>query len=123
VLELVWRSHAPVGAYALLDVLRGEGRNAAPPTIYRALDFLLDNGLIHRIESLNAFVGCSDPRRPHQGQHLICRNCGSVTEIAAAEIIAAVRRSAGAVGFTVERQMVELAGVCAACGKAESERR
>jgi Fur family zinc uptake transcriptional regulator len=119
VLELVWRSHAPVGAYALLDELREEGRSAAPPTVYRALEFLLENGLIHRIESLNAFIGCSDPRRPHQGQHLICRRCGSVTELAAAEIIGAVRRSAAAVGFTVERQTIEIAGVCEACGKAE----
>src|SRR2546430_4654249 len=109
VLELVWRSHAPVGAYALLDVLRDEGRNAAPPTVYRALDFLLENGLIHRIESMNAFVGCSDPARPHQGQHLICRGCGSVTEIADGEIIAAVRSRAAAVGFTVERQTIEIA--------------
>lgn len=119
VLELVWRNHEPVGAYALLDVLREEGWSAAPPTVYRALDFLLDNGLVHRIESLNAFVGCSDPRRPHRGQHLICRRCGSVTEIAAAEIIGAVRRSAAAVGFTVERETIEIAGVCGACARAE----
>jgi Fur family zinc uptake transcriptional regulator len=119
VLELVWRNHEPVGAYALLDVLREEGWSAAPPTVYRALDFLLDNGLVHRIESLNAFVGCSDPRRPHRGQHLICRRCGSVTEIAAAEIIGAVRRSAASVGFTVERETIEIAGVCGACARAE----
>jgi Fur family zinc uptake transcriptional regulator len=119
VLELVWRNHEPVGAYALLDLLREEGWSAAPPTVYRALEFLLENGLVHRIESLNAFVGCSDPRQPHRGQHLICRRCGSVTEIAAAEVIGAVRRSAAAVGFTVERETIEIAGVCGACAAAE----
>ncbi|HUA50699.1 MAG TPA: Fur family transcriptional regulator [Candidatus Sulfotelmatobacter sp.] len=119
VLELVWRSHEPVGAYALLDILRDEGWSAAPPTVYRALDFLLGNGLVHRIESLNAFVGCNDPRRPHRGQYLICRRCGAVTEIAAPEIVGAVRNSAAAVGFTVERETVEIAGVCGACAAAE----
>jgi Fur family zinc uptake transcriptional regulator len=115
VLELVWRNHEPVGAYALLDVLRDEGWSAAPPTVYRALDFLLENGLIHRIESRNAFVGCSDPRHPHHGQHLICRRCGSVTEIADAAIRGAVRTAAASVGFTVEGQTIEISGVCAAC--------
>src|SRR5882724_8224269 len=65
VLELVWHSHAPVGAYDILDALRRDGRPAAPPTAYRALEFLLGHGLIHRIESLNAFVGCAQPERPH----------------------------------------------------------
>jgi len=115
VLELVWRSHEPVGAYALLELLRDDGWSAAPPTVYRALDFLLDNGLIHRIESRNAFVGCSDPRRPHQSQHLICRQCGAVTELAADAVIGAVRSSAAAIGFTVERQTVEVSGICRAC--------
>ncbi len=72
VLELVWRSHEPQGAYDILDTLGERGRRAAPPTVYRALDFLLGQGLIHRIESLNAFVGCRDPDTPHAGQFLIC---------------------------------------------------
>ena len=59
VLELVWSSHKPVGAYALLDKLRNEDLGSAPPTVYRALDFLIENGLIHRIERMNAFIGCS----------------------------------------------------------------
>lgn len=117
VLELVWRSHEPVGAYALLELLRDDGWSAAPPTVYRALDFLLENGLIHRIESRNAFVGCSDPRRPHESQHLICRQCGAVTELAADAVIGAVRSSAAAIGFTVERQTVEVSGICRACAE------
>src|SRR5262245_4876474 len=77
VLELVWASHRPAGAYALLDRLREDGRGAAPPTVYRALDFLLERGLIHRIESLNAFVGCAHPGENHLVQFLICRSCGT----------------------------------------------
>ena len=68
VLELVWSSHGPVGAYDLLDMLRAKRRNAAPPTVYRALEFLLQCGLIHRIESLNAYVGCGSPYEHHGGQ-------------------------------------------------------
>lgn len=117
VLELVWRSHEPVGAYALLELLRDGGWSAAPPTVYRALEFLLENGLVHRIESRNAYVGCNDPRHPHQGQHLICRQCGAVTEIAADAIIGAVQSTAAAIGFTVERQTIELSGVCRACAQ------
>ena len=71
VLELVWQSHKPLGAYDILAVLsEQDGRRAAPPTVYRALDFLLDNGLVHRIASLNAFIGCSHPEHAHQGQFL-----------------------------------------------------
>src|SRR5581483_8522848 len=65
VLELIWKSHAPVGAYTLLDRLREGGVRAQPPTVYRALEFLVENGLIHRIESLNAYVGCADPDQRH----------------------------------------------------------
>jgi Fur family zinc uptake transcriptional regulator len=115
VLELVWRSHEPVGAYALLDVLREEGWNAAPPTVYRALDFLLENGLVHRLESLNAFVGCSDPRHPHEGQHLICRACGLVTELTDPDVSQAIAAMAARNGFSVLRQTVEVAGLCARC--------
>src|SRR5919204_1424092 len=61
VLALVWRGHEPVGAYAILEALRRSHPGAAPPTVYRALDFLIEHGLIHRIESLNAYVGCSRP--------------------------------------------------------------
>src|SRR5918999_799750 len=72
VLELVWRGHEPVGAY---DLLAQMGR-AAPPTVYRALDFLIEQGLVHRIESLNAYVGCDRPEAAHASQFLICTDCG-----------------------------------------------
>jgi Fur family zinc uptake transcriptional regulator len=116
VLELVWRSHGPVGAYEILDWLRVEdGRAAAPPTVYRALDFLIEQKLIHRIESMNAFVGCVDPSNPHTGQYLICRDCGMVTEIDDHGISEAVRRQADQRGFGIDRQTVEVHGVCRGC--------
>ena len=81
VLELVWSSHKPVGAYALLDQLRDEDLGSAPPTIYRALDFLIEHGLIHRIERMNAFIGCSHPGEAHRGFFLICGECGNAEEL------------------------------------------
>ena len=81
VLELVWSGHKPLGAYDILDALRRERDGAAPPTVYRALEFLMGLGLIHRIESLNAFVGCTDPETPHRAQFLICDQCGTTAEL------------------------------------------
>ena len=120
VLELVWQSHKPLGAYDILGVLSEEdGRRAAPPTVYRALDFLLENGLVHRIASLNAFVGCNQPEHAHQGQFLICRSCHAAIELEQAAISQAIVASAQAVGFSVEGQTVEVVGLCAGCREAK----
>ncbi|EGH97938.1 Zinc uptake regulation protein [Pseudomonas syringae pv. maculicola] len=116
VLELVWQSHKPLGAYDILAVLSEEdGRRAAPPTVYRALDFLLENGLVHRIASLNAFTGCNHPTHAHQGQFLICRLCHAAIELQHPAISNAVVDAAAGVGFAVEGQTVEIVGVCAGC--------
>lgn len=116
VLELVWQQgHAPVGAYALLETLVGEGFCAAPPTVYRALDFLLAHGLIHRIERLNAYTGCSRPGVPHAGQFLLCERCGTAVELDDPAIDAAIAAAAARLGFTVSRQTVEVDGLCPAC--------
>jgi Fur family transcriptional regulator, zinc uptake regulator len=118
VLELVWNSHRPVGAYAILDDLRDGDKAAAPPTVYRALDFLMEQGLIHRIESLNAFVGCDHPEDRHVSQFLICTLCSAAVEIDDRGIANAVKKSAADAGFTVSRFTVELQGTCPACAKA-----
>ncbi|MDO6806861.1 transcriptional repressor, partial [Wenyingzhuangia sp. 1_MG-2023] len=76
VLELIWQSHKPVGAYELLPALANDGFNSAPPTVYRALDFLLDLGLVHRLHSLNAYVGCNHPGANHPVCFFICEHCG-----------------------------------------------
>lgn len=115
VLELVWRSHEPVGAYQILSKLRRRGRSAAPPTVYRALEFLLDQGFVHRIESQSAFVGCSHPESSHAGQFLICGSCGTAAELDDQRIRKAVAKGAKKVGFAVERQTIEVRGLCPRC--------
>ena len=115
VLEIVWQSHRPLGAYAILDVLSAEGRTAAPPTVYRALDFLLAHGLLHRIASLNAFVGCSDPGHRTSCQFLICEGCGTALELRDAGIEAAIERVGEERGFSGRRHTVEIAGRCPTC--------
>jgi Fur family transcriptional regulator, zinc uptake regulator len=117
VLELVWRRHEPIGAYDLLDELKTVHRRAAPPTVYRALEFLMDQGLVHRIESLNAYVGCTRPEQQHAGQFLICSNCGSIGELDDIGIARAVTERAAMLGFTVQRQTIEVRGICADCGR------
>lgn len=115
VLELVWASHEPIGAYDLLRTLQGRGRRAAPPTVYRALDFLVAHGLVHRIESRNAFVGCAAPDRPHAGQFLLCRGCGAAAELEDAGVRRAIDAGADALGFAVEARTVEVTGLCPNC--------
>jgi len=115
VLELVWNSHKPVGAYDILEVLGRDGKRSAPPTVYRALDFLIEADLVHRLDSLNAYVGCAHPHSAHTGQFLICRDCRSVAELDDKEISAVVDRKASELGFSAVRQMLEIQGLCPAC--------
>ena len=115
VLEIVWQNHKPLGAYDILAVLAAEGRSAAPPTVYRALEFLLEQGLAHRLSSLNAFVGCSLPGHAGSGQFLICRSCGNAAELNDGGVERAITRSAASQGFAVQRHTVEISGVCPDC--------
>ncbi len=114
VLELVWQQHKPIGAYEVLELLQRDKRTA-PPTVYRALDFLQQMGLVHRIASLNAYVGCAHPGEPHDGQFLICESCHSLAELDIPEISNAINRSAADSGFTTRRQTVEIMGLCPDC--------
>lgn len=115
VLELVCAADGPIGAYEILDKLRQSIGNPAPPTVYRALDFLLEQGLIHKLESLHAFVGCSHPDHPHASQFLICSDCGDVSEIENSEIVKSLRQAQETTGFKAKRPVVELLGSCAQC--------
>lgn len=119
VLQLVWAGHAPQGAYDILDALGRTRGRVAPPTVYRALDFLQAQGLIHRIESLNAFIGCPIPEARHSGQFFICRACRTAAELDVRAIDRAVDREAGRLGFAIEQRTVELLGLCRACREAE----
>lgn len=116
VLELVWGGHKPVTAYELLDLLSNDGnKRVAPPTVYRALDFLIEEGFVHRLESLNAFIGCPDPAHKHQGHFLICRKCRTVTEISDPKLTTKIAKSANANGYTCENSMLEVMGLCENC--------
>jgi Fur family zinc uptake transcriptional regulator len=115
VLELVWRSHAPIGAYQILDQLAAVRGRVAPPTVYRALEFLRQEGLVHRIESLNAYVGCPSPSLPHEAYFFICRACGDAAEFEDRELTAALMRCVRRARFQVESSKVELSGLCARC--------
>jgi Fur family zinc uptake transcriptional regulator len=119
VLELVWQSHEPLGAYPLMDLLREryEG-NVAPPTVYRALEFLRDNGLVHRLASLNAYIGCSHCQDGnHQPSFFICRECNRVMEIDTPRISQAIKKEADANNFLPADNAVEVMGVCVPCEK------
>jgi len=115
VLRLIWQSHQPLGAYDLLPALAEAGFNSAPPTVYRALDFLQTQGLVHRIASLNAFIGCPSPDRAHDGCFLICENCRTVVELTSDAIINQVQQEALAMGFAVRQQTIEISGLCPNC--------
>ena len=115
ILELIWESHEPVLAYDLLKTLRKEKDNTEPPTVYRSLDFLLEYNLIHRIESLNAYVGCSYANRPHIGQFLICTECNQFIEIDSSKINKTILNEAKQSGFEVATQTVEIYGRCPQC--------
>ncbi len=121
VLEVIWSGHRPLGAYDILATLAHEnGGKPQPPTVYRALEFLQEQGLVHRVESLNAFVGCPLPDEHHRGQLLLCRACGDAVELVEEQGMNALQRSAEAMGFKVESFTVELSGLCPICRKGEA---
>ncbi|MDZ7751911.1 MAG: transcriptional repressor [Gammaproteobacteria bacterium] len=115
VLELVCAAERPMSAYDILDLMRSSISNPAPPTVYRALDFLLEQGLVHKLESIHAFVGCSHPDHPHASQFLICADCGDVSELEDPAIARSLRAAETASGFAPKRRVVELIGSCARC--------
>ena len=116
VLEIVWNRHTPTGAYDILEVLHDGKRSAAPPTVYRALDFLVKHGFVHRIESLNAFIGCGRTGEAHTGQFLICESCNQVGELDDPEISILIEKKAARLGFKVCHPTVEIMGLCRNCG-------
>lgn len=114
VLEIVAASPAPMGAYDVLGVLSQARGRTDPPTVYRTLDFLLELGLVHRVESLNAYISCIEAHE-HVSQFLICRSCGTTTELNKSSIVATLRRAAGEMGFAPDGFTVEISGTCVAC--------
>ena len=117
VLEALYATHKPASAYDLIDALAASGdKRHAPVTIYRALDFLLDNGFAHRLESRNAFIACPSSHAPGEPVvFLICERCGGVDEAVSEELAGALSRLTQAQGFQPRTRVIELAGSCSHC--------
>jgi Fur family zinc uptake transcriptional regulator len=118
-LRLIAEAGRPLKAYDLLDRMKQTHAAAAPPTVYRALDFLLEHGFVHKLSSINAYVGCHHPgSEAHAVPFLICDGCQSATELEDSSIVGALEASARALGFTPRAQTLEVHGTCAACSAA-----
>jgi Fur family transcriptional regulator, zinc uptake regulator len=116
VLESLLESHKPLGAYEIIDRTAQDGSRHAPITVYRALDFLMGQGLVHRIESRNAFVACG---HSHDSDEmvvfLICEHCGTVGEAHSKAVAESLKAAARAAGFTAKSPVIEISGVCSHC--------
>ena len=110
----------PATAYELLDRIKPEDASITPASIYRSLDFLVDMGLVHRLDSTRSFVACEHPDHPHAGQFLICRECGLVVEAEDKRIVRATENLGERHGFTLDHRTVELIGLCGACRSEDS---
>ena len=115
VLELLMDEPGPAKAYDLLPKLDTEKGQAKPPTIYRALDFLVRMGLAHRIESLNAFVACDVGACARSTIFLICEKCGGAEEFDAGHALVDLTEAASKDGFAIKRTMIEASGGCSTC--------
>jgi Fur family zinc uptake transcriptional regulator len=114
-LEILLEAHRALGAYDVLNRLSAEGYGNQPPVAYRALEFLVEQGLAHRIRRLNAFTACMHPGESHAPAFLICRLCDAVAEAPAAPVRAALDQAASDLGFAIERSNIEALGLCPTC--------
>ena len=119
VLATLLASHQPLGAYEIMERLAPLGPRPAPIIVYRALDFLRDNGLVHRIESRSAFVACVHAHAAGDlVVFLICERCGAVGEASSPAVASTLRTAAQAAGFAPKSPVIEISGICAHCGHA-----
>jgi Fur family transcriptional regulator, zinc uptake regulator len=123
VLQVLWDTTQPLGAYAILKRIQEElGRRTAPPTIYRALDFLLEQRLISRLESCHAYVPCANAGHHRACAYFICENCGTSEEIKDAGVQRIFESKASTLGFHIKRSVMELLGLCATCSDSPQPR-
>ncbi len=120
VLEIIAASHEAVGAYEILARMSDApktpvSRTPAPITVYRALDFLMAHGLVHRIASDNTYIACMTEHNGEPTLFLICSGCGTVGEIAGGPVLQAVANGADQQGFKVNQQLHEIVGTCRHC--------
>ncbi|MGC9418001.1 MAG: Fur family transcriptional regulator [Rhodovulum sp.] len=117
-LEILLETHQALGAYDVLERLAEDGFGRQPPVAYRALEFLVEHGLAHRIRRLNAFAACMHPGEAHVPAFLICASCHALAEAPGAAVARALRAAADELGFEVERMNIEAVGLCPACREA-----
>lgn len=116
VLELILNASGPMGAYDLLARIKSQtDRPAAPPTVYRTLDFLLEKGLIHRLTSINAYIPCCHPREGHQAAFLICTECHTVKEASSQGLTQQLDQLAALDDFAAQHSIIEISGKCQQC--------
>lgn len=116
VLTVLWQADQPIGAYEVIRRLNAlEGRKIGPPTIYRALEFLLQAGLAARVQSRNAYTACSHPEQDHACIFLLCRTCGTTTEFVDPDLEARLMQDVAQLGYLPERRFLEVVGLCPAC--------
>ena len=113
VFEILLGTHQPMGAYEVLNMLNETEQNITPPIVYRALDFLQEQGLVHRIESKNAFIACVHPGHDCEAQFLICSKCHCVAELDSTRV--PVFQDAQNMGFEISHAVIEISGLCASC--------
>ncbi|TMV09741.1 transcriptional repressor [Ruegeria sediminis] len=118
VLEILLDKHRAMGAYDILDILSAEGMGSQPPVVYRALDFLVQHGFVHRIERLNAYTACAHPTHDHVPAFLVCRECKAVAETETELTQGRLGSAADKTGFRIEKIVVEAEGLCPACAGA-----
>lgn len=119
ILEMIWENHQPVKAYDLLEKIRQDNRSmaAAPPTVYRALDFLIEEGLVHKIDSMNAYVGCMHPDTHNDCFFMICLECGTAEECCNDDLAESIMNATRKYRFTPQATTLEIIGTCAQCRK------
>ena len=115
VLKIIASSVKPLGAYEILDKLGQTIKNPKPPTAYRAIDFWQEQGFIHRIESINAYVSCEAGHRHQGSQFMICDQCGFATEIHMCHLPDSIQKAASDVQFVINFWNLELNGQCRDC--------
>ncbi|GAA6209330.1 transcriptional repressor [Cognatishimia sp. WU-CL00825] len=118
VLEILLGEHRAMGAYDILPILAVEGLGKQPPVVYRALDFLVSNGFVHKVEKLNAYIACAHPGADHAPAFMICRSCSKVVETQS-QPATGLRQAAGDLGFAIEATVIEAEGLCPNCQAAE----
>lgn len=120
VLGVLRRRREPLSAYDVLRELRAVHPKIAPPTIYNALAALTKRGRVHRVESLKAYIACQCDNHQHASILSICDDCGSVEERVAPDFLEKLSGIVGESGFAPQRHVIEVHGVCAACGSGQA---